>query len=289
MKHLIYNCPNPTYLLSNFIREGESLNNLNDYVKVDFSGYELVGIESEKGNGGSHLLNAIANELRNRGVRIAFLHFNADVHFSELTDFHLQEILRSQMIFIDHLHMICSDQVENKRLLDFLISIRKNSRHLFYSCPSENSEVNRLILESGFLKPNLIFKLNALGIEQRIEWSKELMIQNQLDKVTKEFYSSAKSNGDFLNQIQDLLSEYRKNQKKANISLKNELEILICQTEIKLLKIKLGIARLNEKKIKSIQENQYEKAAEINMLQRELKSKSTIVELEVIQLKDKLM
>ena len=81
--------------LSTFKAEAELLKEVKHQLYCQFEGFSVIRVESDSGNGSSHLLHAIANHLLQNGNSTAYFHFKEGDSFINLTSYHLNNLLNA--------------------------------------------------------------------------------------------------------------------------------------------------------------------------------------------------
>ena len=116
MKHTLYTIPDPEKQLLSFKAITNIIKLIRDLIANRFEGYSSIKIQSEPGNGNSYLLHAIANSLKKKGLSIAFLNFKGNDQFSDLTPYHLNQLMNCHYVFMDNVELLIANEQDPKKL-----------------------------------------------------------------------------------------------------------------------------------------------------------------------------
>ena len=271
MKQTIYTQPNKEYRIAGFVGEENLLRLIKQNISNKFSEYGCIRIESEKGNGSSYLLHSIANYLTKMDSKCTFLQFKAGDKFSDLTKYHLQNAHLLPYLFIENIHFILGNKLEETELVNFITKLAQNNVQLFYSSIQEETIENKIMIEKPFSKNTLGIILHPLSTELKYLWAKGFVNNKTLKNIPKEIFEKNESNADFLLSIQPFISEYKSNL-GINFDEINNQKDLLNDLEIRFYRVKLNILELNSIKSDAIHNQQYEKAADIRDEQIKLES-----------------
>lgn len=283
MKHLIVTHPRVEKQLSTIQLEPELLEELKHQLHCQFEGFSIVRVESDPGNGSSHLLHAIANHLRQNGNSTAFFHFAEGDSFINLTSYHLNNLHTRPFVFMDNIHHTTASSYERDELLKFLQLVADNNGTLIYSCETEEALDNCLEIEKPFSGPSLAFYLKALKREDKLKWGKKLLDEKAVEELDQAFFDDSISNAQFLKSLSPFIEQNAK-EFGNNYAILRQQEEALCQLEIRMLRTQLAILELEPKKSAIIRNQQYEKAADIRQEQRELAEELETIEQELAAL-----
>jgi hypothetical protein len=262
MKHSIINPPNVDKQLSTFKADPELLKLLSNEIDCQFKEYSIVRIESETGNGSSHLLHGIANELRNEGKAIVFFRFKKGDSFSDLTPYHLNNIQNIPFVFMDNIHHVWKSDEERNQLLEFLKLLAENNGVFFYSCQTDEEFVFPLMIQKLFSGKSMSVSLEALTEAEKIEWAQQLLNEMIVAELSKDLFEDSISNENFLKSLAPYIEEHSNNQGTNYAKMKQQNEALY-QLEVRMLRTQLAILDLEPLKKDNIQKEYYEKSAAI--------------------------
>jgi hypothetical protein len=262
MKHSILNPPHVDKKLSTFKASPELFKHLNDEIDCLFKGYTIVRIESETGNGSSHLLHGIANQLRIEGNSVSFFRFKKGDSFSDLTPYHLNNIHNIPFVFMDNIHHVWKSDAERNQLLEFLKLLAENNGVFFYSCQTDEEYVFPLMIQKLFSGKSMSVSLKALTEAEKIEWAQQLLNEMIVAELSKDLFEDSISNENFLKSLAPCIEEHSNNQGTNYAKMKQQNEALY-QMEIRMLRTQLAILDLEPLKRDNIQKENYEKSAGI--------------------------
>lgn len=262
MKHTIINPPNVDKQLSTFIAAPELLKLINHEIDCKFEGYSIVRIESETGNGSSHLLHGIANQLRNEGNSVAFFRFKKGDSYSDLTPYHLNNIHNIPFVFMDNIHHVWKSDQERNQLLEFLKLMAENNVVFFYSCQTDEEFIFPLMIQEVFSGKSLLVSLKALTNVEKIEWAQQLLNEMIVAELPNDLFEDSISNENFLKSLAPHIEKHAINQGTNYAKIKQQNEALY-QLEVRMLRTQLAILDLEPLKRDNIQKESYEKSAEI--------------------------
>ena len=283
MKHLIVTHPRVEKQLSTIQVETELLEELKHQLHCQFEGFSIVRVESDLGNGSSHLLHAIANHLRQNGNSTAFFHFKEGDSFINLTSYHLNNLHTTPFVFMDNIHHITASSYERDELLKFLQLIADNNGTLIYSCETEEALDNRLQIEKPFSGPSLAFYLKALKREDKLKWAEQLLDDKTVEELDASFFEESISNAQFLKSLSPFIEQNAK-EFGNNYAIMRQQEEALYQLELRMLRTQLAILELEPRKNEIIRDQQYEKAADIRQEQRALADELETIERELAAL-----
>ncbi len=262
MKNIIIHPPHVDKQLSTFIASPELLKLINHEIDHKFKDYSIVRIESETGNGSSHLLHGIANQLRNEGNSVAFFRFKKGDSFSDLTPYHLNNIHNIPFVFIDNLHHVWKSDEERNQLLEFLKLLDKNKGVFFYSCQTDEEFVFPLMIQEVFSGKSLSVSLKALTEAEKIEWAQQLLNEIIVAELPNDLFEDFISNDNFLKSLAPYIEQHSINQGTNYAKMKQQNEAIF-QLEVRMLRTQLAILGLELLKRDNIQKENYEKSAGI--------------------------
>ncbi len=280
MKHLIVTQPRIEKQLSNVYLEAELLETLKHQLNCQFEGFSIVRIESDRGNGSSHLLHAIANHLRQNGSSTAFFQFKEGDSFINLTSYHLNNLHKVPFVFMDNVHHILSSTYERNELLKFVQLVAENNGVLLYSCETEEALDNRLQIEKPFNGASLAFYLKALKSNDKIKWAEKLLDEKTVEELDPTLFDEGISNANFLKSLKPFI-EKRAIEFGNNSAILRQQEETLYQLELRMLRTQLAILELEPKKKEIIYNQHYEKAADVREEQRRLAAELEAIEHEL--------
>jgi hypothetical protein len=262
MKHSIINPPHVDKQLSTFRANRELFKILNHEIDSQFREYSIVRIESETGNGSSHMLHGIANQLRNEGNSVAFFRFKTGDSFSDLTTYHLNNIHNIPFVFMDNIHHVWKSDEERNQLLEFLKLLEENKGVFFYSCQTDEEFVFPLMIQKVFSGKSLSFSLSALPEAEKIEWAQQLLNEMIVAELHDDLFDDSISNENFLKSLAPFIEQHSINQGTNYAKMKQQNEAL-CQLEVRMLRTQMAILDLEPLKRDNIHKENYEKSAGI--------------------------
>ncbi len=262
MKNIIIHPPHVDKQLSTFKASIELLNLLNHEIDHKFEGYSIVRIESETGNGSSHLLHGIANQLRSERNSVSFFRFKKGDSFSDLTPYHLNNIHNIPFVFMDNIHHVWKSDEERNQLLEFLKLLDKNKGVFFYSCQTDEEFVFPLMIEEVFSGKSMSVSLKALTEAEKIEWAQQLLNEMIVAELPNDLFEDSTSNENFLKSLAPYIEQHSINQGTNYAKIKQQNEALF-QLEVRMLRTQLAILGLEPLKRDNIQKENYEKSAGI--------------------------
>jgi hypothetical protein len=262
MKNIIIHPPHVDKQLSTFKASPELFKILNHEIDCKFEGYSIVRIESETGNGSSHLLHAIADQLRNERNSVAFFLFKKGDSFSDLTPYHLNNIHNIPFVFMDNIHQVWKSDQERNQLLEFLKLLAENNGVFFYSCQTDVEFVFPMMIQDLFSGKNMSVSLKALPEAEKIEWAQQLLNESIVAELSKDLFKDSISNENFLKSLAPYFEEHTINQGTNYAKMKQQNEALY-QLEVRMLRTQLAILDLEPLKKDNIQKENYEKSASI--------------------------
>ena len=262
MKHIILNPPHVDKQLSTFKASPELLKILNHEIDCLFEGYSIVRIESETGNGSSHLLHGIANQLRNEGNSVSFFRFKKGDSFSDLTPYHLNNIHNIPFVFMDNIHNVWKSDHERNQLQEFLKLLAENNGVFFYSCQTDEEFVYPLMIQEVFSGKSMSVSLKTLTEAEKIEWAQQLLNEMIVAELPNDLFEDSISNENFLKSLEPYIEQHSINQGTNYAKIKQQNEALF-QLEVRMLRTQLAILGLELLKRDNIQKKNYEKSAGI--------------------------
>jgi hypothetical protein len=280
MKHLIVTQPRIEKQLSTFYLEAELRETLKHQLHCQFEGFSLVRIESDPGNGSSHLLHAIANHLRQNGSLTTFFQFKEGDSFINLTSYHLNNLHKVPFVFMDNVHHILSSIYERNELLKFVQLVAENKGILLYTCETEEALDNRLQIEKPFNEASLAFYLKALKRHDKLKWAEKLLDEKTVEELDPTLFDEGISNANFLKSLKPFI-EQRAIEFGINSAVLRQQEETLYQLELRMLRTQLAILELESKKKEIIHNQHYEKAADIREEQRRLEAELEAIEHEL--------
>ena len=262
MKNIIIHPPHVDKQLSTFNASPELFKILNNKIDCKFEGYSIVRIESKTGNGSSHLLHGIANQLRNEGNSVSFFRFKKGDSFSDLTPYHLNNIHNIPFVFMDNIHHVWKSDEERNQLLEFLKLLAENNGVFFYSCQTDEEFVFPLMIQEVFSGKSLSVSLKALNEVEKIEWAQQLLNEMIVAELPNDLFEDSISNENFLKSLEPYIEQHSINQGTNYAKIKQQNEALF-QLEVRMLRTQLAILGLELLKRDNIQKENYEKSAGI--------------------------
>jgi len=258
MKHQILARPEPNKQLHNFRCSTELMTELKSLADKP---YAVVLLESASGNGSSHLLQALSNELRRRGDKVVYLNFKQENVFSDLSALLINDILQTPVLFIDHLDVVFAAH-SRQEILAFLSAFSKQKGKLFYSSTRQVEEMEEEI-SSLFDGPKYAITLQPLSPELRKEWGHSLLGSLPADiELPTSFHSMERSNRDFLHALEPYLQHKRLTDGRDH-AYHAAFELQIHEFRVQLRKLQLALAELQLEKMSAISHQHYEKAVTI--------------------------
>ena len=260
MKHMLFDRPDFKKQLAKFKGKPNLIEELKQHLSEDFQGFSVVRIESSSGNGSSFLLHALANELSRKELRVAFLHFKSDTFFSDLTEYHLSEILQRSIVCIDNLHVLLQNQEQKALVEEFLKELAAKNGKLIYACQPEENLENQHWIAQLFTQPAITFSLLPLSSEERQKWARRWLFPHAIFEIPLEVFEEANSNRDFLTSLKPYIEqqEWQYGTNYAEIQKQKET---LSALELRLLSTKIGVLELEAEKQINIREQYYERAA----------------------------
>jgi chromosomal replication initiation ATPase DnaA len=170
---MIFTFPATEKQLLTFKCNQETKSEIHYYLENGLNELSIFRIESEAGNGKSHLLQAIAIELREKRTRIVYLHFNEGDSFSDLSVYHYNDILNATFLCIQNLDIPLKHH-SSTEFLAFIKAFAKNKGKLIYSFEDSSNESNRI--ESCFNGKVNVLSLPPVSIELRKKWAEEILL-----------------------------------------------------------------------------------------------------------------
>ncbi len=243
MKLTIINPPHVDKQLSTFKAAPELFKLLNHEIDCQFEGYSIVRIESETGNGSSHLLHGIAHQLRNKGNSVAFFRFKKGDSFSDLTPYHLNNIHNIPFVFMDNIHHVWQSDEERNQLLEFLKLLAENNGVFFYSCQTDEEFVFPLMIQDVFSGKSLSVSLKALTEAEKIEWAQQLLNEMIVAELPNDLFEDSISNENFLKSLSAYIEQHSINQGTNYAKIKQQNEAIF-QLEVRMLRTQLAILDL---------------------------------------------
>lgn len=283
MKHLIVTHPRVEKQLSTIQLVPELLIELKRQLHCQFEGFAIVRVESDPGNGSSHLLHAIANHLRKNGNSTVFFHFKEGDSFINYTSHHMNNLHTTPFVFMDNIHHITASSFEREELLKFLQLVADNNGTLLYSCETEEFLDNRLRIEKPFSGPSLAYFLKALKREDKLKWAEQLLDDKTIEELDPAFFEESISNAQFLKSLSPFIEQKAK-EFGNNYTILRQQEKALHQLELRMLRTQLAILELEPKKNEIIRNQQYEKAVDIRQKQRLLADELQAIEHELAAL-----
>ena len=269
MKHMIYTRPTPEKQLSVFLMNEQLSAMIDGWIESKLDDISLLMIQADPGNGSSHLLHAIANELRKNGVKLTFLQFRKTDSLSDLSKYHLDDILKSRYVFIDHIEALLNHADEWPETESFLNKLAENNCKLICTIPLAEEKMILSLLGIPFHNKPAVIKLSRVSSSDRIEWAKVLMEGNDIQEIPDELFHADVSNGAFIESIEPFILQMKLRKGNDHV-FKNEYRVQLDMYRLNLRRIQLELAELAIEKSTSIRLQQYEKAADIRGRERDL-------------------
>jgi hypothetical protein len=284
---MIYSRPLPEKQLSNFKMKEEQMTQIQKLIDSELKDTSLLFILAEKGNGGSHLLNALANELRKKGIRLPFLQFRESDSLSDLSKYHLNDIFKNRFVFIDQIDLALRNAVEHDEVERFMKNLASNNCKLIATVtPQEEPMISSLTDSHGFVKRQTIV-LFPLEKEQRINWCKELLETNSLDQLPVDLFQANNSNGEFLESIKPFIQELKRRKGHDHSFMQSFIDELN-EVKLEIRKNQLEQTELEIEKARCIRMQHYEKAADLRVREKQLMAQKHDLWNKVKKLQDNL-
>ena len=175
MKHTLYTIPDPEKQLLSFKAIANTIKLIRDLIANRCEGYSSIKIQSEPGNGNSYLLHAIANSLKKKGQGIAFLNFKGNDQFSDLTPYHLNQLMNCHFVFMDNVELLMANEKDTKKLIEFIDDLERKDITLIYACHSSEIQVTVKAMNEVFSSPSLIINLPPISDQERIKWAESYL------------------------------------------------------------------------------------------------------------------
>jgi hypothetical protein len=255
MKHMIFTIPAAEKQLSNFICEPEVRFELMEILGSEITGIDVLRIAGETGNGSTHLLQAIANELRSKRKKVIYLSFKEGDHFSDLNPMHLREIGYADFLCIDGLPSLLNASSDDD-ILTFLKEITSKGIKLIYNDSTEE------VRDRSFSLDRRTITLEPLSENMRKKWALNILGEKYVDLLPREVFESTCSNRDFLHALSPLLQE-KAWYEGTDHALNQALNRWSSETMLSIRQIQLRIAELDIKKTELIRQQHYEQAAQL--------------------------
>lgn len=284
---MIYTRPLPEKQLSNFRMNDEQMAEIHQLIDSELKDISLLFIRAEKGNGGSHLLNALANELRKKGIRLTFLQFRESDSLSDLSKYNLNDIFKDRFVFIDRIDLAIRNTVKQDEVERFMKDLASNDCKLIATVsPQEEPMISPLTDSHGFGKRQTI-ELFPLEQEQRINWSKELLETNNLDHLPADLFEANNSNAEFLESLKPFIQELKR-RKGLDHSFMQTYSDQLNTFKLQIRKNQLEQTEVEIEKAACIRMQHYEKAADLRTREKQLMAQKHELWNEVKKLQDNL-
>ncbi len=267
MKHMIYTIPAADKQLQTFKCDEETKCEIHDLLENGLSELDVLRIESEPGNGKSHLLQAIAIELREKRVRIAYLHFKEGDSFLDLSVYLHNDILNASFLCIENADIPLKHH-SSAEFIDFIKAFANNKGKLIYSLVSSKDENTSNRIESCFDGKLNILSLPPISSEIRKKWAEEILGKLKYEKLPEDLFTVAQSNKDFLVALAPIKQGIQL-LKGNDYAFNQRFEEQINTIRLELRKRNLSIAELQLEKAAIIRKQEYEKAADLREKERE--------------------
>ena len=267
MKHMIYKRPVVEKQLSGFRMSEEQRIQIEQLIDSGLEGFSGLFIRSEKGNGSSYLLNALANEIRKKGIRIAFLEFRGTESLNNLSKYHFNDIFKNSFVFIDHIGLAFLNNVELQEVEQFINDLASNNCKLVATVSLQEEPLIRNLAESmGFGKWHTI-DLDPLELDQRIKWCKELLEMDSLAEIPTELFEVNNSNAEFLQSLSPFILELKRRKGQDYDFMQTYLDQLN-ELKLEIRKNQLELSEIEIEKVHCIRSQRYERAADIRMREK---------------------
>ena len=264
MKRMIFTSLNPDKQLENFKCTQEEKARISELLDAN---YNVVRIESEPGNGSSHVLMALANQMKRKGERLSYVEFQSDQKFNDLHAYHIKEMLQANRLFIDNIHFL-TDEHSIREISEFLKSYAEGEGTLYYSSTNCGDAKETQLIADCFNGEKCTLTLNAQSDEIREKWMLELIGRTfEPVELLHEIFTSKTSNRDFLKALNPFIHDH-KLRKGTDHSFNRTFEDTIHEIRLELRKEQLLLAHLQIDKTTSIRGQYYEKAADIREIER---------------------
>jgi len=269
MKHTLYTIPDPEKQLLSFKAIDNTIKLIRDLIFHRFEGYSSIKIQSEPGNGNSYLLHAIANSLKKKGQGIAFLNFKGNDQFSDLTPYHLNQLMNCHFVFMDNVELLMANEQNPKKLIEFIGDLERKDITLIYACHSTELPASVKAMNEVFSSTSLIINLPPISDQERIKWAECYLEHTVMNRIQKDLIGEKLSNAEFIKKLDYHI-------KKQEIILGTNYEEIreqyaeLKKQELRLLQNKLAILELEPLKLSMISKQEYELAATLREQEREL-------------------
>lgn len=280
MKHMLFDRPDFKKQLAKFKGKPNLIEELKQHLSADFQGFSAVRIESGSGNGSSFLLHALANELSRKELRVAFLHFKSGTFFSDLTKYHLHEILQRSIVCIDNLHVLLQNQEQKALVEEFLVELAAKNGKLIYACQPEENLENHHWIAQFFTQPAITFSLLPLPSEERQKWARRWLFPHAIFEIPLDLFEVANSNRDFLTSLKPYIEQQDRQYGTNYAEIQKQKETLSA-LELRLLRSKIEVLELEAEKQINIREQYYERAAATREKQVRLQAELFTIRMEI--------
>lgn len=287
MKHMIYTRPSLEMQLSSFRINEEQMTIIQQLIESELEDISGLFVCAEKGNGSSHLLNALANEIRKKGNRIAFLEFRGSDSLINLSKYHFNDIYKNRFVFIDEIGLAFRNNVEREEIEQFIHDLAVNNCKLIATVSPQDEPMIRTLADShGFGKCQTI-DLGPLEREQRVKWCKELLEMDSLVQIPTELFEVSNSNAEFLESLNPFIQELKLRKGQDYVFMQTYLDQLN-ELKLELRKNQLEQSELEIEKVDCIRSQRYERAADIRMREKNLLAQNHKTWKKVKKLQDDL-
>ncbi len=269
MKHMIFTPPLPEKQISNFRMKKAQGALIQNRVNANSNDISLLLIRSANGNGSSHLLHALGNEYRKQGIRISFLHFRKTDALKDLTRYHMDDILKSRVVFIDHLETLFNNAEDWSETENFLKELANKNIKLFCTLSSDEERMMEALKVIPFSDKLEVIELHPLSQEERLAWSKELLGTKNMEIMPEELFGLNNSNGEFLKSIEPYILQMKR-KKGTDHKFMQEFIGHLNQAKLAMRKMQLNAIELEIQKASAIRSERYEKAANFRVLEKQL-------------------
>jgi hypothetical protein len=215
--------------------------------------YTFLKITAGKGNGGSHMIHALANKLKEKEIEYILLDFTNVVEPIDFLTLEIEKLKGQSVLLIDHLDHACSNVELQDALFNFLKDIASRGIKLAFTCSSQFTSLDSFLSEVGFTAPSICMKLYPLSEKLKRDWVSSLGDVKSSDLIPDILFEEETSNKEFLKTIQPFLYQKLRNPISTEVLLKDieiQLRLIVDATRIltmHLYSVQYGRSESNEK------------------------------------------
>jgi hypothetical protein len=267
---MIHTRPKPHKQWSKFIVNDEQKSIIQQWIDSEMREIPMLVIHAKKGNGSSHLVHAMANEFRKKGVRMIFLSYGPMKDDSILAvNVPQQEIIEQQLVFIDRIELGFKSNEARRELEAMLTKLAVKKCRVVCSMTPSEKRLLPLLTKIPFYRNAMKWELKPLNPAERLKWCKMLLERDDLEGFPDEASTSHGSNAAFLNTLRPHIQEM-KSRKAKDHSFVQEYTNQLIELNLLIRKKQLEQAKLACEKAKAIRYQFYEQAATIREREKEL-------------------